>query len=1233
MSALGSRRVPPPAPDEPDARADTTWVLGGPASGAPGLQPGAATWAPDAAEPRGPSPVAPPPSPSRAPVGESAAPRYLPGEVLGAGGMGEVRAAEDTRLHREVAVKTLLLAAPAARDRFLAEAQVTAQLDHPNIVPVHDLGTDPEGRPFLAMKRVRGRSLRELLAAPDAPGLDARLDIFRRVCDAVAFAHARGVLHRDIKSDNVMVGAFGEVLLMDWGLARPYGEGARTGGEAQEPAARGAGERGDAPLADVGEPPSAAPVRPDGAGAATVRVDRFEGDAFRTRDGQVAGTPAYMAPEQAEGRLGALDPRTDVYSLGAVLYEMVTGRPPFSGSVARVLADVRAGRYAPPASVARVPRELDAVVRRAMALRPADRYPSAAALREDIDAFLARRPLVHVRSTAAERASKWLDRHRASVRAAGAVAGVATAGLFVGLFRYAADVGDARDRAVVEATRATEAEARARVQLVAARLALADSHAEQGATTAAGVALRDADQLARGLEMDRRPLDWALSAHAAASPPPIATCDLHDGAAIVALAVGAGGERVASLDTTGRLVTWAVAGCEPIDTLTLAGAAGDVSLPAPSASGTAGPAATRGRLALAADGVRGLVLRGAEVVPLFAGRAGAPVSIGTAPVYRLTLDGADGFVSLGDGRTLRVPLAGGAATPLGAGRPDGAVWWPSRGFQLGISQPTGGELGGVWASSGGDGGHAGPGVVDVDVSPDGRWVVLASAFGHEVVDLSGAATAGIGCAPPKGAAPAAEEGRRPAWCRSDRATVGVRVSDDGGLVIATRYDGAVDVDALVDGGLRARIEGDADGVVRPVAAAPDGRILAAATAGGSVRVHAIHARSPIATPVRFGDVGHAVALSHDGRLVALGDDAGTLTLLDRATLAVLAVHTGYAPGIRHLAFSPDDRTLLAGLRAGRVALFDLVADTVREVPVGGRAPAVDWVGPATVGAVATTGEAFRIDVGAATATSLGAVLPCSNWGGAAIPGTTWLAVDGHAQSGERAAVVVDIADGRVVARRPLDASRYRVAASPDGRLLVSGTQQGRLEVWEAATGAVLRSLAADAGPTLGVAWSPDGSLVASTGFDGTLDLWDAVRWTRLRRIPVHDGPGTAVAFSPDGRAVLTAGGFGAVLFPLDAHLRHADAVAALAGPAAGRPAALAALGLWGQVEAALDAAGAAGSDDDVLLRVRARLAGGAATGALATGGGAWDALVRRAAAARSPGDTGPMPERTGRPSR
>jgi hypothetical protein len=507
-----------------------------------------------------------------------------------------------------------------------------------------------------------------------------------------------------------------------------------------------------------------------------------------------------------------------------------------------VLRAVRAGQFARPAQVARVPRELDAVVCKAMALRPADRYPTAEALRADVDAYLAHRPLVWVQSTPTERVAKWLVRHRDVVRTAASVAGIAAIALAGGAWRYLADVGEARDRAVNQAERAAEAERDARRQVVEAQLALADSHTEQGAVTAAGAALRAADAVAQTLAMDRRPLDWALSAHAAVSPAPIARCRPGHGAPIRALAVHPNGAQVATLDATGAWIQWSVAGCDPVQR-------GRALAEAPAAD--APP--LRAELALDDQGLRGLLSQGNRATPLWAGQAGTSIDLPDArAVVRTTLGRDDATVSLDDGSSWQISLRGGSAAPLGVARPDGAAWWPSGDLTLAVSLPSGGELGGAWQPDGTPVEAAG-GITDIHAPPDGRWIAIATAFGHEVLDRTGQAppspTKALCDATPRDGPPSATPARR-IWCRSDRATVRVSLSEDGQRLIATRYDGSVDVDRITDGLALARLEGDPSGRVRPAGASGDGRVIAIAAPDGEVLVYGVGAQPPPRLPRR-----------------------------------------------------------------------------------------------------------------------------------------------------------------------------------------------------------------------------------------------------------------------------------------------------------------------------------------------------------------------------------------------
>jgi tetratricopeptide (TPR) repeat protein/tRNA A-37 threonylcarbamoyl transferase component Bud32 len=318
------------------------------------------------------------------------------------GGLGEVFVAYDEELHREVALKEIRPGRADEREsrtRFVLEAEITGNLEHPGVVPVYGLGYYGDGRPFYAMRFVQGDSLKAAIARfheADGPGRDpgeralalrGLLGRFIDVCDAIAYAHSRGVLHRDLKPGNIMLGKYGETLVVDWGLAKAAGQAEDGEGDTAERALR---------------PPSASGSAPTIAGVAL-------------------GTPGFMSPEQAAGELDGLGPRSDVYSLGATLYILLTGRAPLDdsdGDVEEVLRRVRAGEIAPPRQVKReVPPALEAVCLKAMALQPGDRYPSARALAEDIEHWLADEPVSAWREPWPVRARRWAKRHRTAVAA------------------------------------------------------------------------------------------------------------------------------------------------------------------------------------------------------------------------------------------------------------------------------------------------------------------------------------------------------------------------------------------------------------------------------------------------------------------------------------------------------------------------------------------------------------------------------------------------------------------------------------------------------------------------------------------------------------------------------------------------------------------------------------------------------------------------------------------------
>jgi len=347
--------------------------------------------------------------------------KYQVGDQVAKGGMGAILDVRDVNTRRHVAMKVLLQPEQAAKEdtlRFIHEAQVLAQLEHPNIVPLHELGVDGSGNPYYTMKFVKGRTLKDILAkiaegdpkTIEAYPLLRLLTIFQRVCDAIAFAHSKRVIHRDLKPENIMIGEYGEVLVMDWGLAKVLGQRGVTGDRSQVSGKKVEAARKPAYRVDS--------VRTDGTA-----------EGLQTMAGAVMGTPQYMAPEQAAGEVDRINDCTDIYALGAILYTILTLRPPVTGrDLGEILGNVMAGNIPSPTTYQtgkthgaerrahggregaspkasapdamrlapcallhlpgrRIPPALAAVAMKALSLKPDDRYAYVKFLQADIEAY------------------------------------------------------------------------------------------------------------------------------------------------------------------------------------------------------------------------------------------------------------------------------------------------------------------------------------------------------------------------------------------------------------------------------------------------------------------------------------------------------------------------------------------------------------------------------------------------------------------------------------------------------------------------------------------------------------------------------------------------------------------------------------------------------------------------------------------------------------------------------
>jgi serine/threonine-protein kinase len=347
------------------------------------------------------------------------------------GGLGRLMIAKDEELNREIALKEILPAfadSEENRRRFIREAEITGALEHPGIVPVYSLGEFPDGRPYYAMRLIRGVDLRTAIEdfhRRPASRAEKRLEFlqllarFVTVCQAVDYAHNRGVIHRDLKPGNIMLGDFGETLVVDWGLAKTL-DGRPSPEDFQVPA-----------------------VTPS---------DRAQSD--RTQAGRIVGTTRYMSPEQAAGRVDDLTAACDIYGLGATFYHLLAGRPPFEGDEDDIVFRVQQGRFAPPREYKRdVPKPLEAICLKAMARKPENRYGTARQMALDIQRYLADERVMAYREPWVSQAWRWTRHHRALVTSVAAVTAVTLAGLSVG----AGVLKVQRDRAERNFERAQEA--------------------------------------------------------------------------------------------------------------------------------------------------------------------------------------------------------------------------------------------------------------------------------------------------------------------------------------------------------------------------------------------------------------------------------------------------------------------------------------------------------------------------------------------------------------------------------------------------------------------------------------------------------------------------------------------------------------------------------------------------------------------------------------------------------